>query len=366
MDNALSATSSETLLSRTLREQRAAALDQIHAAWELNIARVEEQLTAGWKQNLALVAEERFQEMSQKLEEAFSAQLEDKVSELRTVLRSDLAGRLNQCLRRLRSSQDESELYANLLDVSGVFCRRSALMVVEGSALRGEGSRDFSAEGSGHLAGMQIALTEAPALHSAVQARDTTIAENTQTELSPAIAEFLGNTGEAKAGLFPIVAREATRAVLCTSGGDAGHDGLEMLALMASSVLELLLSRDTQQAGLVNVADSSAAGAAEAAVPEWATLPPEDRELHSSARIFARVQVAEMRLFRSAAVKDGRARHDLYSALKSDIDAARESFQRDFVAHCGSMIDYVHQELLRTLAHEDASLLGPAYPGPLV
>jgi len=29
------------------------------------------------------------------------------------------------------------------------------------------------------------------------------------------------------------------------------------------------------------------------------------------------------------------------------------------------MIDYFHVELVRTLANDDASMLGPDYPGPL-
>ncbi len=81
-----------------------------------------------------------------------------------------------------------------------------------------------------------------------------------------------------------------------------------------------------------------------------------------SARRFAKVRVAEMQLYQSAAVKSGRAARDLYGALKAEIDSARAAFREKFAGSA----DYLHQELVRVLAGDDASLLGPAYPGPLV
>jgi hypothetical protein len=65
-------------------------------------------------------------------------------------------------------------------------------------------------------------------------------------------------------------------------------------------------------------------------------------------------------------VLTGRSRRNLYEALRDHIDAAREQFQRDFFARCPSMVDYLHVELVRTLANDDAELLGENYPGPMV
>jgi hypothetical protein len=87
---------------------------------------------------------------------------------------------------------------------------------------------------------------------------------------------------------------------------------------------------------------------------------------HLRASRFARVQVAEMRLYKANAVREGRARKDLYTALREDIDDAREAFRLNFVAGRDSMADYLHLELVRTLANDDPLLLGPGYPGPLV
>jgi hypothetical protein len=73
-----------------------------------------------------------------------------------------------------------------------------------------------------------------------------------------------------------------------------------------------------------------------------------------------------MRLTDGAAVQSGRAERDLYGALRSRIDAARTAFQQKFFGQSNNMVDYIHVELVRTLAHDDADLLGKDYPGPLV
>ena len=87
--------------------------------------------------------------------------------------------------------------------------------------------------------------------------------------------------------------------------------------------------------------------------------------VHSAALRFARVRVAEMQLYQASQVKSGRATRDLYGALAPAIDAARGAFRERFLLPLDGIPDYLHQELVRTLAKEDAVLLGPSYPGPL-
>jgi len=82
--------------------------------------------------------------------------------------------------------------------------------------------------------------------------------------------------------------------------------------------------------------------------------------------VFARVQTAELRLHEADAVQAARAQRRVYDALQSQIDAARESFRRSFFEPCASMVDYLHLELVRTLANDDLELLGKNYPGPMV
>jgi hypothetical protein len=86
---------------------------------------------------------------------------------------------------------------------------------------------------------------------------------------------------------------------------------------------------------------------------------------HSRALRFARVKVAEIQLYQASQVKSGRAARDLYGALGPHIDAARKAFRDRFLIPLNGVPDYLHQELVKTLANEDAVLLGPSYPGPL-
>jgi hypothetical protein len=80
----------------------------------------------------------------------------------------------------------------------------------------------------------------------------------------------------------------------------------------------------------------------------------------------ARVRVAEMRLYHDEQVRNGVARGDVYGALQNEIDAARDQFRKAFLSKSPTMVDYLHLELLRSLAHEEDRVLGYGYPGPMV
>jgi hypothetical protein len=108
-------------------------------------------------------------------------------------------------------------------------------------------------------------------------------------------------------------------------------------------------------------------GAAPAGEPQPISplrILPEER-VHLRAQQFARAQVAQIRLHQAREVQRGRSQSDLYGCLTREIDALREAFGRKFLTASPTMIDYVHSELLRTLAHDDPALLGPGYPGAL-
>ena len=109
------------------------------------------------------------------------------------------------------------------------------------------------------------------------------------------------------------------------------------------------------------------AAAVKSGTPEsWSGLNREEQDLHLKAQRFARVQVAEMRLYKAQAVRNGRSSRDLYASLKVEIDSGRDAFRRQFVDKSKTMVDYFHLELVRTLANDDVALLGPEYPGPLM
>jgi hypothetical protein len=110
-------------------------------------------------------------------------------------------------------------------------------------------------------------------------------------------------------------------------------------------------------------------GADSAAVEFLKTLAPwpvPGDEMHLRAARFARVRVAEIQLYHATAVNSGRAARDVYTAVKLQMDAAREAYRARFLTPANGCADYLHAEFVRSLANDDASLLGKTYPGPLV
>ena len=99
--------------------------------------------------------------------------------------------------------------------------------------------------------------------------------------------------------------------------------------------------------------------------PSGLTLDGEASATRLRAQSFARVRAAEIRLYKSQAVLDGRARKAVYAELKEEIDSARAAYEREFLHASVAMPDYLHMELVRTLADDEPAALGEGYPGPL-
>ena len=55
-------------VASTLSDEREAVREQVAAAWQLHVSRIEEQLNAGWREQIERVFEERFAELAARLE----------------------------------------------------------------------------------------------------------------------------------------------------------------------------------------------------------------------------------------------------------------------------------------------------------
>ena len=78
----------------------------------------------------------------------------------------------------------------------------------------------------------------------------------------------------------------------------------------------------------------------------------------AAARRTARLLVADIRLFNEPAVKAGRREGNLLSRLGPEIEKARQAYNDQVPAGIRGETDFFHQELIRTLAGGDATLLG--------
>ncbi|MFN8687912.1 MAG: hypothetical protein ACK52Z_06635, partial [Acidobacteriota bacterium] len=70
--------------------------------------------------------------------------------------------------------------------------------------------------------------------------------------------------------------------------------------------------------------------------------------------------------YKDEAVRAGRRDANLYTRLQQEIDEARLRYQMQFLEGQNHMRDYLHGELVETLAIDNPQLMGPDYPGPLV
>jgi hypothetical protein len=137
---------------------------------------------------------------------------------------------------------------------------------------------------------------------------------------------------------------------------EAIADLVRIAARMRAASLEAEWTAAIEDAERTFASDSAAVDFLKTLAP-----PPVSR-----AQQFARVRVAEIQLYHAAAMNAGRASGDVYSALKTQMDAARDAYREKFLTPVNGTADYLHTEFVRTLANEDAALLGPGYPGPLV
>src|SRR6185295_14489869 len=128
-------------------------------------------------------------------------------------------------------------------------------------------------------------------------------------------------------------------------------NALEILALYASRALESITAFKTARA-LTRQPDDSRAIAAPTA-PRDET----NAEEHASAQRYAKLLVSEIKLYHEADVVSGRRARDLMQRLGGEIAHARVMYEQRVPPHIRSHADYLHDELVRTLADGDGSLL---------
>ena len=174
------------------------------------------------------------------------------------------------------------------------------------------------------------------------------------------------------------------------SGAHLDPAALELLLIATGTWLEVALvrkARDGESTGEVPVVKAAAAAASagpsfsdpfashapafsqakavERAVPAapaepdpFAGMSPEDADVHRKAQRFARLLVDEIKLYNQAKMMEGRKNRDLYDRLKEDIDKSRSTYQKRYGNTAAGAGDYFNQEVIRSLAEDDVSLLG--------
>jgi hypothetical protein len=277
------------------------------------------------------------------LETGLLEMLQKRLSEGGDALESEFAEaaraltrRLNHAARRLLSAESFSEWRSILLEAAAGFCGRAEI-----------------------LDAGDPEVAKAPAIATAIETTDTVIAIKSAGELSAKVFTMVADSGRDRCWLLPIEKGGRIAAVLYAEAGDGGNldrEALELLALAAGVSLPRLTSRPST--GLLQIESSEPEAQA-----RGTRLGPKEQTAHLRAIRFALATVAEIRLFEPEAVRQGRQNGDLYLRLKSRIDRGRYEFDHRFLRIWPSMADYYHQEVIRTLANNDATAMGSEYPG---
>jgi len=308
--------------------------------------------------------------------------------------RRELGLQLSQALRVFRRAADGTEWKEALLDSVQPYCALSALFLVTQDRFSLEGVRGMAGELE---TGFDLEFEEAAAFYNSLESKDIVVAVRNDTEVSPYVMSLRPDANPGKCFLFPVMVQDSVAALLYIEPNDQPLEVGAVEALVTAAGLTLLgirASRAVASSSLVNIASAinpedgegpprdrfapvpvgslvvnGDSGAAVGLMPErafnWDDLSQEQRELHMRAQRFARVQVAEMRLYKDDAVKAGRRDSNIYLRLKGEIDEARERYLAQFLDGQVHMRDYLHGELVETLAIDNSQLMGPDYPGPL-
>jgi hypothetical protein len=345
------------------------------------------ELSAGLIGFLGSLSAEIESRVKAEIETQVGARIEQAVERASALARSaaerELAGSLNQASRRLReaSAASPGAVFEALLDSVAPRCGRAAVFSLgAGGVVRGLASRGL--DESGRVSEIEFPVEAAAAFEAAAESRDPVVSAAAAGEVDQANVTLFAHPADDRVYLFPILARQQVVAFLYVPAGfaDVEITVLELLAGMTGAALEPAMvpepapepqapepeaPADSPLLGIAPAAPAAEPEAKEVSVPQWDSLPVAEQQAHARAQRLARVLVAEIRLYRPDAVRSGRARHDLYRMLHDDIDRARENYRQASFPGCLSMVDYLHLELVQSLANNDLRLLGTSYPGPL-
>lgn len=313
---------------------------------------------------------------------------------------------LVNAVSNIHAGSTQKEILRALLDAGSGYCSRIALFVVKAGAASGWQSRGFGEEETAKE--FPLDLNAGP-VANAYQNRAAT--PGNIAEMDQRFVEHFGKPAHEQVLVLPLALKDKVAALVYADGGDSGKldsSALQLLVITTSAWLEVT-SLQKQAAAREDVAASrvesavvplhtvssysdpfashapkhlpasafqpepspevvevvsaqaSAGAAPAAAIDPLAALSPEDADVHRKAQRFARLLVDEIKLYNQAKVAEGRRNKDLYDRLREDIDKSRGTFQKRYGNTAAASGDYFQYELLRSLAEDDISIMGPNF-----
>ena len=313
---------------------------------------------------------------------------------------------LLKAISAIHAGTTQKEILRTLLDNTVRYSGRVALFVVRGGAAIGWQGRGFENNDDVKDFALDVNMGAAARV---MQARMAFAGSAAETD--PQLIAHFGAPSDDQVLILPLLLKDKVAALVYADAGSDGHGkmdaaALEVLVTATSAWLEVASLRKQaprdgaddaggerveasipvqtvssfsdpfaghapkhvaakpQHSGASAVAESEpvvSAGAAAAPAPatdDFAQLPPEEADVHRKAQRFARLLVDEIKLYNQAKVTEGRKNKDLYDRLKDEIEKSRATYQKRYGATVAAAADYFNQEIVRSLAGDDGSLMG--------
>ena len=254
--------------------------------------------------------------------------------------------RLLTAIRLMDGGRSLTDVLSALTSSAAAETPRVALLVVNGSELRGWKSIGFEMDT------LTASLEDTGLLGEAMRRREPVVCGEGQGPPAPAFAAL---PADRAAIAVPLMVSAQPVAVLYAD--DASEEPAATPASWPEAVQ--ILGRHAS----INLAHLTAARAVEAMrrsmapAAEPAPARP-DKEDGTSARRYARLLVSEIKLYNEAAVHVGRQKRDLLERLKPEIERARKLYTQRISPSVDERAALFQQELVQTLADGDVSLLG--------
>ncbi len=306
---------------------------------------------------------------------------------------------LDAAVAAIQDVTSQTDILRNLLDGCARFCTRTALFVIRAGMANGWQARGF--EDDAAVKSFQVDTAKGLAAR-AFQTQHPAAAA--AIEFDAGFNQTVGNPGDGNALILPLVVKEKVAAlVYCDCGTEKAwqidNSALQLLVRSAGLWLEVLSLRKT--AGPERAEAEAAVSAAPPPPPpviaptpppapepevvapsppppppspppvEAAPPPPPpvaeavmaagDEEVHNKAKRFAKLLVDEIKLYNKDKVSKGREHKDLYDRLKEDIEKSRATYEKRYGSTPAAAADYFSQEVVRTLADNDPSLMGSSF-----
>ena len=371
----------DEMVATRCAEDRAVAAREIRKQLEEELsAKNAETLAAADKRMNLLLADAESRSAEAVKAQVSAARVKERELELASV------NRLLESIRGLDGATSLSEVLDALALAAGKEAARAAVVVLRAERIQGWKLTGFGARDANPKA-IDIPLSESGVIGMAVAAgRPVTTMDGEAAAIGPGFHSLpTDRTGLA----VPVVVGGRVVAVIYADA--VTLDGvehltpsgwpelIEVLARHAGRCLEAMTavrsapktiptpknqgaSGAAGAVGAAGAGSSGASGASASSAPSAVVAGPAPSAVtemdESAAKRAARLLISEIRLYHEPAMHEGRQQKNLLERLGPEIERARKMYDQQVPEDVRSKTDYFHQELVRTLAGGDASLLG--------